>query len=278
MDYRVYARDVILEWNYIHSAETKSVIMPVGWETHSSPELGASAQELINDRVLEDCDLLIGIFWTRLGTPTKNAKSGTAEEIQRHVNAGKPAMVYFSTAPVAPDLLDPNQYSELVEFRKWCESIGLVERLDNPTDFQQKLRRQLQIALSKNDYLKRIIQNARALNDADGRESGRSTPTDPMAELASGLSEEARILLLEGAADKNGTILLYRTYGGTSIGTNGKTLGEPADKRSVAKWTFALEQLVQADLVRPQGSKGQIFNVAELGYQLADYLNDGDDR
>ena len=44
--------------------------MPVGWETHSSPDLGAPAQEQINERILEHCDLLIAVFWTRLGTPT----------------------------------------------------------------------------------------------------------------------------------------------------------------------------------------------------------------
>jgi hypothetical protein len=95
-EYRTVARDVISEWNHIHSETHKTVMLPVGWDTHSSPELGASPQDLINDRVLEDCDLLIGIFWTRLGSPTTRAPSGTVEEIQRHVRAGKPAMVYFS--------------------------------------------------------------------------------------------------------------------------------------------------------------------------------------
>jgi hypothetical protein len=31
------------------------LLHPVGWETHSSPDLSAPAQELINDRVLKDC-------------------------------------------------------------------------------------------------------------------------------------------------------------------------------------------------------------------------------
>ena len=92
-EYRSYARDILHEWNYIHSVANSVVLMPFGWETHSSPELGATPQDLINDRILEDCDLLLGIFWTRLGTPTGKASSGTVEEIRRHVQAGKPAMV-----------------------------------------------------------------------------------------------------------------------------------------------------------------------------------------
>jgi hypothetical protein len=77
--YRAIARDVLHESNYIHTVDRHLVLMPVEWETHSSPELGATAQELINDRLLEDCDALIGVFRTRLGRPTANAASGTVE-------------------------------------------------------------------------------------------------------------------------------------------------------------------------------------------------------
>ena len=75
------AREEIIGWNYIGSYEKKLVILPVGWETHSSPELGDRPQAIINKQVLDDCDILIGIFWTRLGTPTDLAASGTVEEI-----------------------------------------------------------------------------------------------------------------------------------------------------------------------------------------------------
>ena len=99
LEERNVARDIIHEWNYIHSPSTNTVLIPVGWETHSPPDLGGRPQQLINDRVLKDCDLLVGIFWTRLGTPTGESASGTAEEIEKHIAAGKPAMVYFSAKP-----------------------------------------------------------------------------------------------------------------------------------------------------------------------------------
>jgi hypothetical protein len=38
------------------------------------------------------------MFWTKLGTATGVAASGTVEEIDRFVAAGKPAMLYFSPA------------------------------------------------------------------------------------------------------------------------------------------------------------------------------------
>jgi hypothetical protein len=50
---------------------------------------------VINRQVLADCDLLVAIFWTRIGSPTGSALSGTVEEIEKHLKAEKPAMLYF---------------------------------------------------------------------------------------------------------------------------------------------------------------------------------------
>ena len=110
---RQVIREMIHEWNDINSARSKVMLTPIGWETHTSPELGVRPQELINQRLLVDCDLLIGVFWTRLGSPTGNEASGTVEEIHRHLNAGKPAMIYFSSKPVALKALIENNMSLL---------------------------------------------------------------------------------------------------------------------------------------------------------------------
>lgn len=270
-EYRGIARDVLQEWNYINSVATNAVMMPVGWETHSSPELGAAPQELINDRILEECDLLVGIFWTRLGTPTKFAESGTAEEIQRHVKAGKPAMVYFSTAPASLETVDRDQYEALKQFREWCKTQGLIEFFDNALDFQIKLRRHLQIAIQKNAYLKGLLKVV-IDNRVVGVPSVHSTPPDPRAELALSLTEEARVLLLEATSEKGGVILKLATLGGRFIQTNGKAFGERGDRRSSAKWEHALDQLITAGLVIPRGHKDQVFEVSETGFQFADYL------
>jgi hypothetical protein len=96
-------RDVIDKWNVANAKTFGVMLEATGWETHSFPELGARPQELINDRILKDCDLLIGVFWTRLDTPTSKAPSGTVEEIEKHVAAGKPTMIYFSSKPIAPE-------------------------------------------------------------------------------------------------------------------------------------------------------------------------------
>jgi len=63
---REIIRSVIHDWNDVNATVSKIVLTPVGWDTHSSPELGTRAQDLINSHLLKACDLLVGVFWTRL--------------------------------------------------------------------------------------------------------------------------------------------------------------------------------------------------------------------
>jgi hypothetical protein len=135
--------DVIHEWNAIHSVDRRMVLMPVAWESHAAPEMGDRAQAIINRQILQDCDLLVAIFWTRLGSPTGASTSGTVEEIGEHVSAGRPAMIYFSSAPVLLDSVDEQQYAVLRQFKEECRKGGLVEEYGSLVDFREKLSRQL---------------------------------------------------------------------------------------------------------------------------------------
>src|SRR5207249_2083975 len=136
-------REIISQWNYVHAEDRKLVLMPVGWETHSTPTMGERPQAIINRQVLASCDLLVAVFWTRLGSPTGLAPSGTVEEIDEHLQAGKPAMLYFSSAPVLPDSVDQQQYAALKTFKKECYDKGLVESYGTVGEFRDKFSRQL---------------------------------------------------------------------------------------------------------------------------------------
>lgn len=46
------------------------------------------------------------MFWTKLGTSTGVAASGTVEKVDEFVAAGKPALLYFSSRPVSSDKID----------------------------------------------------------------------------------------------------------------------------------------------------------------------------
>ncbi len=270
-------RDIIHEWNDIHSLQSNSVLMPIGWETHSSPNLGGRPQALINKNVLEKCDLLVGVFWTRIGTPTGEAESGTAEEIRKHVETGKPAMVYFSAAPVAPESLDPNQYKALIAFKDWCKGQGLIEEYDNLAGFSEKFRRQVQIIIRDNEYLKgltKITHTETAPLDLGqtGSEGGVAGTIVEEVDNSIELSNESQQLIIEASKDKSGRILSIRYLAGQAIQTNNINFTDSSDRRSVARWEAALEQLVYHNLIVAIGYKNLIFELTAKGYEIADSL------
>jgi hypothetical protein len=249
---RLIIRESVYHWNDILAHRSGTVLLPVAWETHAHPLMGTRPQAVINSQVLADCDLLIAVFWTRLGSPTGEAPSGTVEEIEEHLKAGKPAMIYFSSAPVRPDSIDEQQYRALREFRADCERRGLIETFESLSELGEKARRQLtQLVLDRwaklDDEPSQTLAAVAALRD--------SAPT---------LSDDAGALL-RGAVDDDGTVLRVRTMGGTSVQAGRQNFAESGNPRSEARWESALNELVEEGLLQDRGYKGEVFGVTHTG-------------
>lgn len=137
----------IQEWNDLNSPERKVVLLPLRWETHTAPEYGARPQEIINRQVVDHCDLVIGVFWTRIGSPTGVADSGTLEEIERVASKGHPAMLYFSQVKKDPNQIDLEQLAKLREFKGKTFPKALVESYNSQIEFRGKLAKQIEIQL-----------------------------------------------------------------------------------------------------------------------------------
>ena len=257
---RAIIRDVIYEWNAVHSVTRNIVLLPIGWESHSSPEMGASPQTIINKQILEKCDLLVGVFWTRIGTPTKEHPSGTVEEIEKHIQSGKPAMLYFSGQPVVMESVDLEQYQELQTFKKSCQSRGLYESYDSHSDFKDKFYRQLQLKVNQHEMFA-----STEIDEQDLEPVQSKTKLPP-------LSNESRIILKEASLDPHGHVLYLRVVGGTHVQVNGKDLTSSNERREVARWEAAIQELVNQQLLIAIGHKGEIFELTNLGYQVADMI------
>lgn len=263
---RNIARQIIGDWNDVNSMAAKTILTSVGWDSHASPDLGGRPQKLINERILKDCDLLVGIFWTRLGTPTGEFESGTVEEIRTHLATGKPAMVFFSNVPVAPQSLDAKQYDELQKFRTWCQTAGLISTYDNLPDFEKKFAKGLQIHLATHPYLEGLRRRA----ESDGSQALPISAIRPTLNV-NGLSDEAIELLKEAAQDDSGMILKVEYLSGAHIETHGKQYGVESH-RVFVRWEHALQQLISEDYVVARGHQGQVFELTDSGYRLADQL------
>lgn len=135
--------EVVHEWNQVNSRERSIVLLPLRWETHSTPELNERPQSVINRQVVDHCDMAVGVFWTRMGTRTDVAESGTAEEIQRVGESGKPVMLYFSRAKVDLEEVDLAEYARLAAFKEKTYPQGLVVKYETPADFREKFAHHL---------------------------------------------------------------------------------------------------------------------------------------
>ena len=257
---RQLIRDVIHEWNAVHAEDRRLVLMPIGWETHSTPAMGDRPQAIINKQLLETCDLLVAVFWTRLGSPTGVADSGTVEEINEHLAVGRPAMIYFSAVPVRLDSVDEQQYEKLRAFKADLRSRGLVEEYDDLTTFR---------ALFSRHLAQRVIASFGG-GDPTG-ELDRLSPAEPTLEI----SEAALELLLEAAQDSNGVIMRVTTMDGSHVQTNGRDFVEPGSARSAAQWRGAVDELYGLGLAEDRTGKGEVFFITDSGYHVGGLLGGG---
>ncbi len=263
---RNIAREIVAKWNIVHSAKEAVVLLPTGWDTHSSPNLSGRPQSLINERILKNADLLVGIFWTRLGSPTGGFQSGSVEEVERHLDAGKPAMLYFSEKLQQPSLIDAEQYEALQKFKKSCLPRGIVESFETEDDFREKFRDQLQLIMNEHSYLKKILDNGRSNVTAN------SIPaTQDIARSGRALSLEAKQLLVEGAKDRNGMIVYRKSLSKEGVYANDKNLSGDASKpRELARWVEAVQNLVSTNLISEVNQS--MYKVTAQGFKIADII------
>jgi hypothetical protein len=251
---RKVARKTIIDWNNLHSWARQIVLLPKTWEFNTTPTMGERPQEIINQQVLKNADLLVGIFWTRIGTPTGKAISGTVEEINEHIGLGKPAMLYFSSR--APqELLDIEQLNGVKALKKEYQSKGLTYDFDSVENFQYQFQRHLAMKVNEAPFV--------------GLEESILQFVPPELKGPQ-LSQAARVLLKEASLGPSGQIMKLGFISGFSIQANHKVLNQDTSAREKARWTAALEELLANELVREIGHKGEIFELTQRGFEFAD--------
>lgn len=153
---RAILEAVILQLNQIWSRTLRLSFELIKWETSTRPAAASDPQTAINDQVGSDYDVLIGIFWGRLGSATPRAVSGTVEEIERAYSrlqrdgAAPEIMLYFKDAPIAPSKIDPEQLRGLQEFKRLLSLRGtLYSNFEDLAGFESSLRAHLSAVAQK---------------------------------------------------------------------------------------------------------------------------------
>jgi hypothetical protein len=127
------------------AAEKHLTLELVRYETHTFPDLGRP-QEVINRQIPVDYDIFVGVMWSRCGTPTANAGSGTIEEFRRACERRKKGhlpriMFYFCDQMIPiPDKEGLQQLAGVVEFRSELTKMGLTGSYPSHAEFSEYVR------------------------------------------------------------------------------------------------------------------------------------------
>jgi hypothetical protein len=138
-------RDAVVRvLNYWNVRHRELMLNAVGWEAASTPTLGDHPQNILNREVIEHCQLLVAVFWSRLGMPTPNAASGTVAEIEHFIRVKGPGrvMLYFCTRPLPHDV-DAAELARLREYKMEMTSRGLYWEYQSVEEFEGALYRHL---------------------------------------------------------------------------------------------------------------------------------------
>jgi hypothetical protein len=101
---RALAAEVVDTWNRTHGESLAVQLRCIRWEKDATPAHGSHPQQILNAQLVDRADIVAAIFWSKTGTPTLVAASGTEEEIGRSVAAGKPVIMYFSERSYPADV------------------------------------------------------------------------------------------------------------------------------------------------------------------------------
>jgi hypothetical protein len=142
------AKQVIDEWNRSTGETNDTHAQLTHWSTDSYPDVGRRPQDTINRQVLDKADVLIGVFWSRFGSPTGKASSGTEEEIRRSIKSRRPVLLYFSDCPLPPSRVDQKQYGAVQRFRKEFGNKALYSLYSTVDEFERLLSRHLSRVLT----------------------------------------------------------------------------------------------------------------------------------
>lgn len=256
---REVVRRVINNWNKSHSSKDEGIVLlPVDWENHSAPRQGNRGQEVINKQVLEKADLLIGIFWNRVGTPTGDFKSGTVEEIERHIQAGRPAMLYFSDKPSPYDA--KSQRAQVEKLKAKYQSNGLTGSFKSTQEFEEKLKDHIVTTLKDRETFPRYnrITSINQISTLDV-----TTPFE--------LTEKARQLLTAMSKSPNGELIITRTIGANepfeSYMIYGGLFYKTKDLRETKEYRGYIDELVKNKFIESKGSSTTIYEIRNEGFK-----------
>ena len=245
---RKIIRDVLYQWNEQNSRFRNIVFSVLGYDINACPDSGAHPQELLNHQLLEAADIIIAVFWTKLGTPTKEYSSGSVEEISKHIASGKKAWIYFSNKEIQPQSIDPEQYSKLQEYKKGIQGNFFYQEFSSSAEFEKMLQ----------SHIQSLANDLKATEATIQKETNNNI---------SNLSE-IEYDILKNMKNKR-PLQFVKMRGMVRIGTKLER-----DQRRIAEIEEALNNLESKGLIKATSKERNLFELKAAGYRVCDQIKD----
>ncbi|NOQ75964.1 MAG: hypothetical protein GQ574_28415 [Crocinitomix sp.] len=135
------------------------------WEYNTYPTVAKYAQDAINIQFGDDYEVLIGIFWSKIGTPTPKHRSGTVEEIERALERQKEdqsvnLMLYFKTTLQPTKRQDSNELEQLKHLiGDWGKRGVYFWKFNKKSDFGMLVTRHLMLLAEERYFVPNEISH-----------------------------------------------------------------------------------------------------------------------
>lgn len=252
--------NVIYGWNSINAETHKTVLLPLHWSISTYPSTGIHPQKAINQQVVNKSDLLICIFGAKLGTPTENAESGSVEEIEEHLKAGKPVMIFFKNIININDI-DIEQISRLKKFKEKIGQSALYAEYTDIGEFKQILEKKLYLFINEKFIDNNIVYNEYGVNDNISHVE---------------LSDFDKERLKSWTSTDNPDFFQIHFIGGCTYGLGVSNHYEIKNSREEIEWNSFFEKLLKLGLIeikRYDKYGYPIYQLKEAAYKYVETHN-----
>ena len=142
------AKKVIDDWNRLNAEARGLTVKHQHWLSDTYPNASERAQGNVNKLVIDEAQILVAVFWRRIGTPTGEGESGTVEEIRRGIRLRRKVLVYFSDLESLSTNTDQQQVDKLWSFRQELKARSSCWSFQSRDKFREQFANHLALALN----------------------------------------------------------------------------------------------------------------------------------
>lgn len=248
------AKTVINRWSSIHAEQRGMILLPINWDTDSYPEQGGYPQMILNRQLANKSDMLIAVFGSKVGSPTNTSASGTIEEIEHHIKAGKPVMLFFRKFNDITKI-SSTELAKLEAFKSSIKDSGLYREYNSESDFKEVFSNALELFLSDH-----WLDNTQSSTRKQEHVEFSAEEIDVLNKWVASNSAEAHSVKYKG-----GTLFIIGDY-----------QFDVTDARELVRWNDFFNRLLKAEFIEISRHNRQgvpVYQLCIRAYNYIDSLN-----